>query len=113
MPSVVLAPFVGAYNLFGVGYRGRPVEALSECISDQGSGRGMVTADPTMDIAQQAHPLLNGDEVLWDPGVASLVDFTLHKKKGLDTTCEPSSFCLVHWQCVTEEVVEVEYPPVV
>ena len=51
MPSVVLAPFIGAYNQFNVGYRGRLVEALSKHVSDQGSGRGMVTADPTVDIA--------------------------------------------------------------
>ena len=34
LPSVVLAPFVGVHNLFGVGYYGQPVEALSECISN-------------------------------------------------------------------------------
>ena len=33
LPSVVLTPFVGAHNLLGVGYCGRPVEALSERIS--------------------------------------------------------------------------------
>ena len=30
--SVVLAPFVGAYDLLGVGYCSGPVEPLSECI---------------------------------------------------------------------------------
>ena len=50
--------------MFSVGYRGRPVEALSECISDQGSKCGMVTADPTMDITQQLLPLLDGDAAL-------------------------------------------------
>ena len=34
LPSVVLTPFTGAHNLFSVGYYGRPVEALSECVSD-------------------------------------------------------------------------------
>ena len=43
--SVVLAPFVGAHNLLSVSYYGWPVEALSECVSDQGSRSGMVTAD--------------------------------------------------------------------
>ena len=33
LPSIVLTPFVGAHNLFDVGYCGRPVEALTECIS--------------------------------------------------------------------------------
>ena len=51
LSSVVLAPFAGAYDLLGIGYYSGPVEALSECIPNQGSRRGMVTADPTMDIA--------------------------------------------------------------
>ena len=64
LPSIVLTPFVGAHNLFGVGYCGWSVEALSECISNQGSRRGMVTVDLTMDIAQQTLPLFNGDAAL-------------------------------------------------
>ena len=35
LPSVVLTPFAGAYNLLGVGYYGGPVEALLEWISNQ------------------------------------------------------------------------------
>ena len=34
LPSIVLTPFAGAHNLFSVGYCSRPVEALSECVSD-------------------------------------------------------------------------------
>ena len=64
MPSVVLAPFVGAYDLLGIGYYSGPVEALSECVSNQGSRHGMVTVDPTMDIAQQMLPLFDGDAAL-------------------------------------------------
>ena len=70
MPSIVLTPFIAAHNLFSVGYYGRSVEALSECISDQGSRCDMVTTDPTMDITQQLLPLLDGDAALQDPGVA-------------------------------------------
>ena len=95
--SVVLAPFIGAYNLLGIGYHSRPVEALLEHVSDQGFGRGMVTTDPTMDIAQQTLPLVGGDAALQDPGVASHVEFTLHKNKGLGAMCEPLSLHLVHW----------------
>ena len=73
----------------------------------------MVTADPTVDIAQQMLPLFEGDAALQDPGVASLVEFTLHKNKGLGVTCEPSSFRLSCWQCVMEEVVDVECSPVI
>ena len=64
LPSVVLTPFTGAHNLFSVGYCGRLVEALSEGISDQGPRRGMVTTDPSMDIAQQTLPLFNGNAAL-------------------------------------------------
>ena len=51
LPSVVLSSFAGAYNLLGIGYCGGPVEALSECIPNQGSWCGMMTADSTMDVA--------------------------------------------------------------
>ena len=64
LPSVVLTPFVGAYDLLGVGYYSGPVEALLERVSNQGSRHGVVTIDPTMDITQQALPLLNGDAEL-------------------------------------------------
>ena len=50
LPSIVLTPFIGAYNLLGVCYCGGPVEALSECVSNQSSWCGVVTADPTVDI---------------------------------------------------------------
>ena len=113
MPSVVLAPFVGAYNLLGVGYCSGPVEALSECVPYQGSMRVVVAVDPTMDIAQQKLPLFDGDAELQDPSVASSVEFTLYKNEGLGATCELSSFHLVCWQHVTEEVAEVGRSPVI
>ena len=34
LPSIVLIPFIGAHNLFSIGYCGRLVEALLECISN-------------------------------------------------------------------------------
>ena len=46
---------------------------------------------------------------LQDPGVASFVEFAFYKDEGFGATCEPSSFHLVHWQRVIEEVVKVEY----
>ena len=51
LPSVVLTPFVGAYNLLDIGYCYGPVEALSECIPNQGSWCGMMTAYSTVDVA--------------------------------------------------------------
>ena len=62
--SIVLKPFPGVYDMLSIGHHDWLVEALSECISDQGSRHGMVTADPAMDIAQQLLPLLDGDAVL-------------------------------------------------
>ena len=64
LSSIILTPFVGAHNQLGVGNYGWPVEALLECIFDQGSRHDIVTADPTMDIAQQTLPLFNGDATL-------------------------------------------------
>ena len=40
--------------------------------------------------------------------MAFFVEFAFYKNEGLGATCEPSSFCLVHRQRVTEEVVKVE-----
>ena len=97
LSSIVLTPFAGAHNLFIVGYYGRPVEALTECVSDQGPWRGMVIADPTMDVAQQLFPLFDRDAALQDPGVSLLVEFALHKNKGLGETCEPSGLRPVCW----------------
>ena len=56
----------------------------------------MVTADPTMDIAQQPLPLFDGDVVLQDPSVASPVELILNKNKGLGATREPPSLRFVH-----------------
>ena len=64
LPSVVLASFVGVYDVLGIGYRSRPVEALSKRVFDQGSRHGMVTTDPTMDIAQQTLPPFDRDAAL-------------------------------------------------
>ena len=113
MPSVVLTPFVGAYDLLGVGYCSGPVEALSECVSNQGSRRGVVTVDPTVDVAQQKFSLFARDIELHNPGVAPFVEFALYKNEGLSAMCEPSSFYLVRWQRIVEEVVDVECSPVV
>ena len=64
MSSIVLAPFIGVYDLLDVGYYNGLVEALSECVPNQGSRCGVVTADPTVDIAQQKLSLLDGDAEL-------------------------------------------------
>ena len=83
MPSVVLTPFAGAYDLLGVGYCSGPVEALLECVSNQGPRCGMVTTYPTVDVAQQKFSLFARDTELQDPDVTPFVEFTLYKDEGL------------------------------
>ena len=70
----------------------------------------MVTADPTVDIAQQKLPLFDGDAEPQDPGVASFVEFAFYKNEGFGATCEPSSIYLAHRQRLMEEVIEVGHP---
>jgi hypothetical protein len=41
-----LTPLAGADNSSGVGHRGRPVETLSEGVSNKGSRRDVMTASP-------------------------------------------------------------------
>ena len=64
LPSIVLTPFIGAHDMFSIGYRGQLVEALLERISNQGSRHSMVTVDPTVDVAQQKSSLFVGDAEL-------------------------------------------------
>ena len=64
MPSIVLTPFAGAHDLLSVGYYSGPIEALSRCVSNQGSRHGVVTIDPIVDIAQQMLPLFDGNTEL-------------------------------------------------
>ena len=64
LPSVVWVPVIGVHNLFSVSYYGRPVEAMSEHISDQGPRCGMVLADPTVDITQQLLSSFDEDAAL-------------------------------------------------
>ena len=64
LPSIVLTPFAGAHDLLGISYYSGPIKALLESVSNQGSRRDVVIAEPTMDIAQQVLPLLNGDAAL-------------------------------------------------
>ena len=57
----------------------------------------MMTASPTVDIAQQKFSLFAKDTELQDPDVTPFVEFSLYKNEGLGTACEPSGFRLVRW----------------
>ena len=56
----------------------------------------MVTADPTVDIAQQKFSLFARDTELQDPDVTPFVEFALYKNEGLGVAREPSSFRLIY-----------------
>jgi hypothetical protein len=50
LAGVELAPFAGAYDLAGIGDRGRSVKALAEHVADEGAGRGVVATDPRVNV---------------------------------------------------------------
>jgi hypothetical protein len=52
LPCVELTPLAGAYNPSGVGHRGRPVETLSEGISNEGPRCCVMTASPRVYFLQ-------------------------------------------------------------
>jgi hypothetical protein len=53
LSRVELTPLEGAYNPNGVGHRGRPIEALSKGIPNEGSRCYMVTASPRVYFLQE------------------------------------------------------------
>jgi hypothetical protein len=70
---IELTPFAGADNSSGVSHRRWPVEALSESISDKGSGRRVVAASPRVYFLQQ-FPTFDGDASLEDARGAAMVE---------------------------------------
>jgi hypothetical protein len=52
LSCVELTPLARAYNPSGVGHHGRPVEALSEGVPNEGSRCCMVTASPRVYFLQ-------------------------------------------------------------
>ena len=107
MPSVVLASFVGAYDLLGIGHRGRLVETLPECVSDKGFRCGVMFVDPSMDVFQQVLPLLDGDAMLRGSSVVALVELPFDDDEGRGMTREPSGLCLVGREHLVEEAIEI------
>jgi hypothetical protein len=57
--SIVLAPFTGAHYPLNIGNRCWLVESLAESVPNQGSRRGVVSADPTVDVHQQLVAMLD------------------------------------------------------
>jgi hypothetical protein len=93
LPSVVLAPFVGAHDPLTIRHCNWPLETLSECVPDQGPGRGVIPADPAM-----------------DPGVTPFLEVPFDDNEGLSMVCEPQGLHFVSWEHLAEEVVKIRHP---
>jgi hypothetical protein len=66
LAGVKLAPLAGAHNLVGVGDRGGPVEALAECIADEGARHRVVATHARVDVPEELAPLRDGYALLQD-----------------------------------------------
>ena len=64
LPGVELAPLASPHDLGGIGNFSGPVEALPERIADEGARRGVVTADASVDVADQLLALGDGNASL-------------------------------------------------
>jgi hypothetical protein len=110
LPSIVLTSLVGAYYPLSVSHCGWQVEALSKHVFDKGPRRSVVSTDPVVDVPQQPLSLLDGDAALQDLGVTLLVEFSLNDDKGLSAMRKPLGLCLVYWEQLADEVIEVREP---
>jgi hypothetical protein len=88
LPSVVLAPFTGAYYLGGISYGSGPVEALPERISNKGAWCSMMAAHASVDVLKQLSPLLDGNAALQDSSGAPPVEFLIHQDECLGSAHE-------------------------
>jgi hypothetical protein len=66
LAGVKLAPFTGAHDLTGISNRGRPIEALEECIAYEGARRRVVAAHAHVDVSEELAPLGDGHAPLQD-----------------------------------------------
>jgi hypothetical protein len=74
LPCVELAPLTGADNSSGVGHCGRPVETLSEGVSNEGPRCCVVTASPRVYVLQEFLTFGDGYASLEDAGGAAVVE---------------------------------------
>ena len=51
--SVELATLAGPHDVGGIGDRGGPVKTLPKSVTHEGTWRGMVAADASVDVADQ------------------------------------------------------------
>ena len=75
--GVELTPMACSDQALGVPNGGRPIEALTEGVPNQGPRRCVVAASPRVHVAEELASLLEGDAALKDPGRASSVQLPL------------------------------------
>jgi hypothetical protein len=73
---IELAPFAGEHDLVGVGDRRRPVEALAECVVDDGVWRRVMAR---VDIPNQLTTLGDGDAALQDSRRGTLIQLAINR----------------------------------
>jgi hypothetical protein len=97
LSCIELTPLAGAYNPSGVGHRGRPVETLSEGVSDEGSRCCVVTASPRVYLLQQLLSFGDGYASLENVRGAAVVEllFIIQQNERLGAPSQSSSFGLV------------------
>jgi hypothetical protein len=66
LPRVELTPFAGADNSSGVGHRRRPIETLSEGVSNEGSRCCVMATSPRVYLLQELLTFGDGDASLED-----------------------------------------------
>ena len=83
LSGVELAAPVGLHDLGGISDCGGLVEALPECVADEGARCRMVTTDSSVDVPDQLLALRNGDASLHDSRGAALVQLVVDQDKRL------------------------------
>ena len=71
--SIKLATLAGPHDVGGVGDRGGPVETLPKRVTHEGTWRGMVAADTSVDVADQLLAFGDGNASLQDSRGTALV----------------------------------------
>jgi hypothetical protein len=79
LPSVVLAPFTGAYHLDSIGYGRGPVETLSKGVPNESVWHSMVGTHASVDIPKQFYLVFGGNEPLNDSSRAPFIKLPIHK----------------------------------
>jgi hypothetical protein len=94
LPCIELTPFAGADNSSGVGHHRRPVETLSEGVSNKGSRCCVMTASPRVYLLQELLTFGDGNASLEDARGAAVVELlpVSQQDERLGAPRQPPSF---------------------